>query len=285
MSADSAPSMPRQARHLLLALAEEGASARASSIRDGFVEVAKRRGGISVVAASVPEAAAVALVNQGLAQWQGAANAARLVITPEGAATARRISAAQNVDPFLAQHSDISRRRVDFAGPVVAVNDSESPVTWLARRKDRQGRPLIESWQESAAERLRRDVEIAQIVPRITSSWATPVSGSRRVGESALDITDMALAARQRVEQALDAVGHDVAGLLLDVCAFLKGLEVVERERRWPPRSAKIVLRMALDSLARHYGLAPNVRHSAATRHWGVADYRPAIDPQPNTSG
>ena len=281
MSAPALPPLSRHARHLLIALAEDGASGRASSIRDGFVEVAKRRSGISVVAASVPQAAAKALVKDGLAKWE----AKSLAITPEGAALARRISAAAGVDPFLAQHSDISRRRVDFAGPLVAVNDSESPVTWLARRRDRQGRPLIEPWQESAAERLRRDVEIAQIMPRITSSWATPVSGSRRAGESALDITDMALAARQRVEHALDAVGHDVAGLLLDVCAFLKGLEAVERERRWPPRSAKIVLRIALDALARHYGLAPNARHSAATRHWGATDYRPAMDAPPGISG
>jgi len=78
------------------------------------------------------------------------------------------------------------------------------------------------------------------------------------------------IAARQRVHRALDAAGPEFGGLLLDVCCFLKGLEDVERERAWPPRSAKVVLQLAFDRLARHYVYAAQVRGpaQAAIRTW-----------------
>jgi hypothetical protein len=87
-------------------------------------------------------------------------------------------------------------------------------------------------------------------------------------------MTDLVIASRQRVRLAMEACGPEFSGLLMDVCCFLRGLEEVERERGWPLRSAKIVLQLALDRLARHYGLRDEARGdaSARVRTWLAAD-------------
>jgi hypothetical protein len=134
----------------------------------------------------------------------------------------------------------------------------------------------------AAGERLRADFTRGQLMPRITANWSG-VAGRRRGGGGGgmAEMSDAIVAARQRVERALVAVGPDFAGLLLDVCCFLKGVETIERERGWPVRSAKLVLRLALASLARHYGLGrvAEGRRAVPVVHWGAADYRPEIGP------
>jgi Domain of unknown function (DUF6456) len=162
------------------------------------------------------------------------------------------------IDPFRAQHLSIARRILPTEdGPAdVTMNEAESPLAWLARRKGRGGEPLIAPVQFQAGERLRADFTRAQMTPRITSNWDPAVAQGRSGQGGHGAFTDVVVGARERVRRALDTVGPEFSGLLLDVCCFLKGLEDIERERRWPARSAKIVLQLGLDRLARHYGLA-----------------------------
>ena len=155
-----------------------------------------------------------------------------------------------------AQHLELGRRQIrDETGfSDVTVDEAESPLAWLARRKGRDGRALIEPVQLLAGERLRAEFTRAHLMPRITSNWSASVATGPR-GASPATFTETVIGARQRVRAALDAVGPEFSGLLVDVCCFLKRLEDVERERSWPPRSAKVVLQLGLDRLARHYGL------------------------------
>ncbi|MGE0563155.1 MAG: DUF6456 domain-containing protein [Pseudolabrys sp.] len=180
------------------------------------------------------------------------------------------------IDPLRARHLRLGERVIatDEGRATVIVDEAESPLGWLARRRGRDGRALIEPHQLLAGERLRTDFTCAHLMPRTTSNWASPIATGRRgSGGGAAAFTDAMVAARQRVRHALDAVGPEFSGLLVDVCCFLKGLEDIERERGWPARSAKIVLQLALERLARHYGFASAAtgRSRAAVRTW-VAD-------------
>ena len=166
------------------------------------------------------------------------------------------------VDRFRARHLNLETRQIateaGFAS--VTVNDSESPLAWLARRKGRDGRAMISAHQFLAGERLRADFTFGHMAPRVTANWAAPTGRSKGAGNSAGEMTDRIVASRQRVSLAMEACGPEFAGLLIDVCCFLRGLEDVERERNWPARSAKVVLQLALDRLARHYGLLREAR-------------------------
>jgi hypothetical protein len=181
------------------------------------------------------------------------------------------------IEPFRAQHLDLAIRQIvtDTGAVSVLVNDSESPLAWLARRKGRDGRAMISPNQFIAGEKLRADFTRGQLSPRVTSDWSTPTARrSRGSGSGGGEITDAVVASRQRVRSAMEACGPEFSGLLIDVCCFLRGLEDIERERGWPLRSAKVVLQLGLERLARHYGLREEARGNAKAqlRSWLAAD-------------
>ena len=168
-------------------------------------------------------------------------------------------------------------RRIEIDDGIrhVEVNAAESPLAQLARRKTRDGACFLTQREFDAGERLRSDYSRAQIMPRLSANWDSAISTGRR-GAASNDLSDGALAARQRVEHAIDAVGPELSGVLIDVCCFLKGLELVEMERCWPARSAKLMLKSALGCLARHYD-PPARKTSRKILAWGTPDYRPEV--------
>jgi hypothetical protein len=168
------------------------------------------------------------------------------------------------IDTFRGQHLALAQRQIatELGHINVTVDDAESPL----------------AHQLLAGERLRADFTRAHLMPRTTANWESPISSDRRGGAGAA--TDTMIAARQRVNQALDAAGPEFAGLLVDICCFLKGLEDIERSRAWPTRSAKIVLQLALDRLARFYGYAAKAKGpgQAAIRTWLADDTEFKVD-------
>ncbi len=194
---------------------------------------------------------------------------------------AQAVPVAQDVPPFLAQHTTLERRTVltDEGRRSLLVDLDESPLAWLARRKGKDGKPLLSIAEVAAGEKLRADFTRGQMAPRVTANWEAAVASGRRGGGGGVaDLADAAIAARMRVNRAIEAVGPELSGALLDVCCFLKGVEEVERDRGWPARGAKLVLGLALSRLARHYGLTAEGRGGGRILAWSAPDSRPTID-------
>jgi len=66
------------------------------------------------------------------------------------------------------------------------------------------------------------------------------------------------------VSEALDDLGPGLADVVLRVCCFLEGLESAEKRLGWSARSGKVVLKIGLQRLLRHYedrhGFVPAIR-------------------------
>src|SRR5689334_19538121 len=81
------------------------------------------------------------------------------------------------IGPFRARHLTLAERAVqsEYGRATVTVDDSESPLAWLARRRGRGGHALIAQHQLQAGERLRSDFTLAHLMPRTTASWSSPI--------------------------------------------------------------------------------------------------------------
>ena len=90
-------------------------------------------------------------------------------------------------------------------------------------------------------------------------------------------MSDTALAARENYTRALATIGPELAGILVEVCCFLNGLEQAEKTLDFPRRSGKLVLQLALTALARHYGYLSTPTAYARMNHWGEEGFRPEI--------
>lgn len=159
----------------------------------------------------------------------------------------------------------------------------ESPLLRLATRPEKGGKPYLDHEQFAAGERLRRDFEMSGLAQRVTTSYAMAGSSGGRhwqMSDNAMErLTENMLAARERLHRALEAVGPELSGILYHVCCLAAGLEQAELHLELPRRSAKAILALALNRLARHYGIKQMLRHKGPSEigQWSLADYRPAI--------
>lgn len=134
----------------------------------------------------------------------------------------------------------------------VPERDATSALGMLGRSRGGEA-AFLAPHQLEAARRVQTVFERSQLRQRTTMHYGPRVGdgGSSRGN----DIGDMAADARKQLAEIYRSLPADCAGVVMDVCGFEKGLQEIETERGWPRRSAKLVLRIGLETLAQRFGL------------------------------
>lgn len=255
-----------EGRRLLQRLAEPGALLAFSPEMEKAVILRELPDGRNARTAVLDRTLAQAF---SLKEWIRCRKAGRVStyeISAAGRAELRRIGAgphaatglAEAPAPFAGLHSPVGRGAADDAGSRRGRGPgAETPIAALGRRRDRDGKPFLEPALVRAAEQLREDYELARMAgeapagaaphpapPDGRAAWSGKAGGRR---------PDDATRASERLEAALHELGPGLADIALRVCCRLEGVESAEREMGWAARSGKIVLRIALIRLRRHY--------------------------------
>ncbi|WP_299419871.1 DUF6456 domain-containing protein [uncultured Shimia sp.] len=218
--------------------------------------------------ATVARQVAQAMVLKGWITCVQAGRVSRYVISAQGRAfLSKMVAALENqaqeraqgfADPqavFGGVAADVAKsglvaQRGPMQGRFIA---SESPLTILARRRDRDGNHFLSEDLVRAGERLREDYELAQMGTGQDAWWRylkaphAEVYVAQRAGVCGAE------PARQRVVAALDVLGEGLTDVVLRCCCQLEGLEAAEKQLGWSARSGKVVLRIALMHLREHY--------------------------------
>lgn len=181
----------------------------------------------------------------------------RYMLVPAGREALRRMLKAggQDAEDHAGKHRIWEDRVVedpeDGRRRRIRVNLAESPLLLLARHRDMDGQPFLTPGMIAAGERLREDFELAQVGPRVTQNWEGFLTAGIEASRNTFG--GGSSSARDRVAAALRDLGPGLGDVALRICCFLEGMVMTERRLGWTARSGKIVLRLALMRLERHY--------------------------------
>lgn len=252
----------REARRILGRLCEAGALL---AVAPELEKAAVLKGEVRTAIVDRPVAQAFALNDWIAVEQPGRVTTYR--ITGTGRAALKRFleddqdrgdtGFAEAQSMFAAQHREWGERAVmeaDGDQPRrMRINLAESPLGILARRREKDGQPFLSPDLVAAGERLREDFELAQMGPRVAQNWERFLTAGDRGSFSAEGGWGGSSRARERVAAALRDLGPGLGDMVLRCCCYLEGLEAAEKRLGWSPRSGKIVLRIALIRLKRHY--------------------------------
>ncbi len=253
------------AARILRRLNESGACLAIANDMDNAVVARETPDGRTLKTAVVERPFAEAMA---LKDWIAVTSEGRVTryrITPSGRMALKhmlaeeeaiRVGMGEAADPFSQQHRDWAKRNGSTETNKrrgIRYNAAESPLSALARRKDRDGKPFLQPDLVAAGERLREDFELAQMGPWIKQNWENFLASGAPGDLAGGGESGGSEPARERVSSALSDLGSGLGDVVLRCCCFLEGMESVEEKMGWSARSGKIVLRIALTRLKSHY--------------------------------
>ncbi|SHE46559.1 hypothetical protein SAMN05444339_101443 [Loktanella atrilutea] len=243
--------LDREALHILRRLCEPRAVMAVARDMDSAVIVREDPAGGTLRTAVVESDIAQAMALQ---NWISCADPeariARYHITGQGRTALRQLTAAdENRANGFAETAQDTMDGAAFGNVLTArFIAAETPLMGLSRRRDRDGKPFLCKELVKAGERLREDFVLSRPGPDAADDWRDalnrPGPGTSHPGVQA---------ARARVIAALDDLGPGLQDAVLRCCCLLEGLETTEQRLGWSARSGKIVLRISLQRLSRHY--------------------------------
>lgn len=263
--------LAREARRILRRLSETGAVLAVVPDMEKAVVARETADGstqrMAVVETEIAQALAlkewiVCKTTGRIARYQitaaGRAELGRLLAQEESQILQKRTATgmAEAQTPFAPVESALRANPVPKPRRRIRYSTAETPLAALARRRDKSGAPFLEDTLVAAGERLREDFELSQMEPRVAQNWDAFLTGGVDLSGGTSDGASAPMAARDRVARALRDLGPGLGDVALRCCCYLEGLESAEQRLGWSARSGKIVLRIALQRLARFYDLA-----------------------------
>lgn len=248
----------KEAMRVLRRLCETGAVLAIAQDMDMAVVVREMGEGATTRTAVVSQDVAQSIALRGWIETVVEGRILRYTITPKGREAVLDLI-ARHTDGGTSQELAEAPSRFDPAPGVlvpdalarkIRYNLAESPLAALARRRDKRGEAFLGDDLVRSGERLREDYELAQMDLQATEDWASLVSESSTPEDGPSFGPE---AAKVRVVAALRDLGPGLSDVALRCCCHLEGLESTEKKMGWSARSGKIVLRIALQRLKRHY--------------------------------
>ncbi|MHA6347051.1 DUF6456 domain-containing protein [Roseivivax sp. CAU 1761] len=248
--------LAREGGAVLRRLCEAGAALAVAQDMEKAVVVRELACGETARTAVVDAALAQALALQSWIACDAPGRVSRYRITAKGRAALDRLRRDAPA-PGMAEAAAMFRpAAAEPEGPEALrprPPHGETPLQTLARRREKSGKPFLTRALVVAGERLCDDYDLSRLDDAAPPDWSAVLRGDAPMPELAVAAGFGPEAAKVRLARALTDLGPGLGDMALRCCCLHEGLEATEKRLGWSARSGKIVLRIALQRLRRHY--------------------------------